>query len=63
MIPKDELVAELPNALTFERYPMLRERIFELFSLSTIEPNAVLMLVVIAIIGLGIYQGPLGENF
>lgn len=39
MIPKDELVAELPNAVTFERYPMLRERIFDLFSLSTIEPN------------------------
>jgi uncharacterized radical SAM superfamily Fe-S cluster-containing enzyme len=40
MIPKDELVAELPNAVTFERYPQLRERIFDLFSLSTIEPNA-----------------------
>jgi uncharacterized radical SAM superfamily Fe-S cluster-containing enzyme len=39
MIPKDQLVAEMPNAVNFERYPMLRERIFELFSLSTIEPN------------------------
>ena len=39
MIPKDQLVAEMPNAVNFERYPMLRERIFDLFSLSTIEPN------------------------
>ena len=39
MIPKDQLIAEMPNAVNFERYPMLRERIFELFSLSTIEPN------------------------
>jgi len=39
MIPKDQLVAEMPNAVNFERYPDLKERIFDLFSLSTIEPN------------------------
>ncbi len=39
MIPKDQLVAEMPNAVNFERYPSLKDRIFELFSLSTIEPN------------------------
>lgn len=39
MIPKEQLVAEMPNAVNFERYPELGERIFELFSLSTIEPN------------------------
>ncbi|MEE9313183.1 MAG: radical SAM protein [Rhizobiaceae bacterium] len=39
MIPKDQLIAEMPNAVNFERYPELKERIFELFSLSTIEPN------------------------
>lgn len=40
MIPKEQLIAEMPNAVNFERYPALRERIFELFSLSTNEPNA-----------------------
>lgn len=40
MIPKEQLIAEVPNAVNFERYPMLRERIFELFSLSSAEPNA-----------------------
>jgi len=39
MIPKDKLVEAVPNAVNFERYPMLKERIFDLFSLSTIEPN------------------------
>ncbi len=39
MIPKQQLVAEMPNTVNFERYPALKERIFELFSLSTIEPN------------------------
>jgi hypothetical protein len=40
MIPKEHLIAEMPNAVNFERYPALRERIFELFSLSSAEPNA-----------------------
>ena len=39
MIPKSEIVRDVPNAVNFERYPMLKERIFDLFSLSTIEPN------------------------
>ncbi len=39
MIPKDQIIAEVPNAVNFERYPFLKERIFDLFSLSTIEPN------------------------
>jgi 7,8-dihydro-6-hydroxymethylpterin dimethyltransferase len=39
MIPKDELVEAVPNAVTFERYPSLKQKIFDLFSLSTIEPN------------------------
>lgn len=34
-IPKDVIVAEAPNAITFEKYPALQERIFEFFSLST----------------------------
>jgi 7,8-dihydro-6-hydroxymethylpterin dimethyltransferase len=39
MIPKDELVEAVPNAVNFERYPSLKQKIFDLFSLSTIEPN------------------------
>ncbi len=39
MIPKSEIIRDVPNAVNFERYPMLKERIFDLFSLSTIEPN------------------------
>lgn len=39
MIPKDEIIREVPNAVNFERYPQLKERINDLFSLSTIEPN------------------------
>jgi 7,8-dihydro-6-hydroxymethylpterin dimethyltransferase len=31
----EDLLAEVPNALTFEKYPELQRRIFELFSLST----------------------------
>lgn len=39
MIPKEEIIKEVPNAVNFERYPLLKERITDLFSLSTIEPN------------------------
>ncbi len=39
MIPKTEIIRDVPNAVNFERYPMLKEKIFDLFSLSTIEPN------------------------
>ncbi len=34
-IPQDVIVAEAPNAITFEKYPELQRRIFEFFSLST----------------------------
>lgn len=34
-IPKEVIVAEIPNAVTFEKYPELRDRMFEFFSLST----------------------------
>ena len=34
-IPKDVIVADVPNAITFEKYPELQRRIFEFFSLST----------------------------
>ena len=33
-------IAEIPNSVNFERYPDLKKRIFELFSLSTTAPNA-----------------------
>ncbi len=39
MIPKEQLVEAVPNAVNFERYPSLKQKIFDLFSLSTIEPN------------------------
>ncbi len=34
-IPRDVIVADVPNAVTFEKYPDLREKMFEFFSLST----------------------------
>ena len=34
-IDASDLLAEIPNAITFEKYPELQRRIFELFSLST----------------------------
>ncbi|HEX8168191.1 MAG TPA: radical SAM protein [Beijerinckiaceae bacterium] len=34
MIPHDVLLEAVPNAITFEKYPELKRRIFELFSLS-----------------------------
>jgi uncharacterized radical SAM superfamily Fe-S cluster-containing enzyme len=37
----EDLLAEVPNALTFEKYPELQRRIFELFSLSTGPDTAV----------------------
>ena len=32
------IVADVPNAITFEKYPELQQRIFEFFSLSTTPP-------------------------
>ena len=34
MIPRDMLLDAVPNSIAFERYPELKRRIFELFSLS-----------------------------
>ena len=34
-IPREVIVADVPNAVTFEKYPQLREKMFEFFSLST----------------------------
>lgn len=37
LLPRELLVAEAPNSVTFERYPDLRRRIFDFFSLTTVE--------------------------
>ena len=39
LIPKDVWVKDAPNAIAFEKYPKLRESIFNLFSLSSTEWN------------------------
>ncbi len=38
-IPKEAIISEIPNAVTFEKYPALKERIFDFFSLSTNDEN------------------------
>jgi uncharacterized radical SAM superfamily Fe-S cluster-containing enzyme len=40
MIPRELLVAEAPNTVTFEQYPELRKRIFDLFSLPATSGDA-----------------------
>jgi len=40
LFPKHELVAAAPNAITFEKHPELRRRLFDLLSLSTAEDTA-----------------------
>jgi uncharacterized radical SAM superfamily Fe-S cluster-containing enzyme len=35
LVDASELVKDVPNAITFEKYPELQQRIFDLFSLST----------------------------
>jgi hypothetical protein len=37
LFPREVLVAELPNTVTFERYPDLRRRMFDFFSLTSVE--------------------------
>lgn len=37
ILPKDLLLAELPNSVTFERHPALRQRIFDFFSLTNVD--------------------------
>ena len=39
--PKEELIAAVPNAVTFEKYPELHRRVFEFFSLATTQANTV----------------------
>ena len=39
MIPQEAIVSEVPNAITFEKYPELQRRVFDFFSLST-TPNS-----------------------
>ena len=40
LVPREELVAAMPNTINFERQPALRERFLELFSLSSGSTNA-----------------------
>src|SRR5215469_6147251 len=40
LVPKEELLAVVPNAITFEKQPALRTRFLELFSLSSGASNA-----------------------
>ncbi len=35
LVASEEFLSEIPNAISFEKYPELQKRIFELFSLST----------------------------
>jgi len=39
-VPREELLALVPNAISFEKYPALREKFIELFSLSSGPCNA-----------------------
>lgn len=40
MLPRDMLVDAAPNTVTFEKFPDLRRRIFDFFSLSSVSHNA-----------------------
>lgn len=40
MLPRDTLIEAMPNTVTFEKYPDLRRRIFDFFSLSNTPANA-----------------------
>lgn len=40
MLPRDTLIDAMPNTVTFEKYPELRRRIFDFFSLSNTPGNA-----------------------
>lgn len=39
MLPRDMLVDAAPNTVTFEKFPELRRRIFDFFSLSSVQHN------------------------
>jgi len=36
---RDDIVAVAPNTISFEKHPALRQKVFELLSLSTVEAN------------------------
>jgi hypothetical protein len=40
LLPREELIASLPNAITFEKQPVLLRKFMELFSLSSGPQNA-----------------------
>jgi uncharacterized radical SAM superfamily Fe-S cluster-containing enzyme len=40
LLPRDTLIDAMPNTVTFEKYPELRRRIFDFFSLSNTPGNA-----------------------
>ena len=40
LLPREELIASLPNAITFEKHPALQRKFIELFSLSSGPQNA-----------------------
>lgn len=39
LLPREIMVDALPNAISFEKYPELRQRMFEFFSLSSVPAN------------------------
>ena len=39
MMEREDIVAVAPNTISFEKHPALKQRIFELLSLSTVEAN------------------------
>jgi 7,8-dihydro-6-hydroxymethylpterin dimethyltransferase len=40
LLPKDMLLAEAPNSVTFEKFPDLRRRMFDFFSLTNVDAVA-----------------------
>ena len=40
LFPKEVLLAELPNSVTFEKFPALRQRMFDFFSLTNVDAVA-----------------------
>lgn len=38
-LPRETLIEEMPNAVTFEKYPNLRQRVFDFFTLSNTPEN------------------------
>ena len=40
LLPRDQMLAALPNAISFEKYPDLQKRLLEFFSLTTTAEEA-----------------------